>query len=80
MAARSLALPATRAAAEMTRLTRRTPDPHGLTEICAGVQRIMTCEIGPLIPANVETIFRKEGSGVLNSPRVESVLGGAAAG
>ena len=51
-----------------------------LAEYCAGVQRSMTCEIGPLIPANVETIFRKEGSDVLNSPRVESELDAATAG
>lgn len=37
------------------------------------VERIVICEIEPLIPANVAAYFRKENYDVLNDPRVEIV-------
>ncbi len=37
------------------------------------VERIVICEIEPLIPANVAAYFRKENYDVLNDPRVEVV-------
>ncbi len=37
------------------------------------IERIVICEIEPLIPANVAAYFRKENYDVLNDPRVEVV-------